>query len=59
MAKYIEKYNEDFIITKHSTHRVILKPFQLRTQELSRINKEKRTKNQVKVKNLDFDITPE
>ena len=59
MAKYIEKYNEDFIITKHSTHRVILQPFQLRTQELSRVNQVNKTKNQVRIKNLDFDITTE
>jgi len=36
---------------------VIIKPFELRTREKGLDFKEKKTKHQVKVKNLDFDIT--
>lgn len=31
MRRYIEKYNEDFIVTKEEAHRVILQPFELKT----------------------------
>jgi hypothetical protein len=27
MERYIEKYNEDFIVTKEEAHRIVLKPF--------------------------------
>ena len=57
MDKYISKYNEDFIMTKESVHKVVIQPFQLKTQEISKTNTSKKTKHQVKVTNLDFDIT--
>jgi hypothetical protein len=31
MKACIEKYNEDFIVTKDEAHRVIIKPFELKT----------------------------
>ena len=31
MRKFVEKYNEDFIVTKEEAHRVILQPFELKT----------------------------
>lgn len=31
MRNYMEKYNEDFIVTKEEAHRVILQPFELKT----------------------------
>lgn len=59
MQACIDKYNQDFIITKDATHRVVIQPFALKTKLLSKESTHKKTKHQVKVKNLDFDITPE
>ena len=57
--KYIDKYNEDFIITNQSSHRVILKPFvpALRQEKIE--DQQLKTKNAVKVKNLDFEVDKE
>jgi RNA recognition motif-containing protein len=57
MQQLINKYNEDFIITPESTHRVVIKPFELRQRQLSKEKTNLRTKHAVQVKNLDFDIT--
>jgi RNA recognition motif-containing protein len=59
MKTCIERYNEDFIITRHSTHRVVIQPFNLKTRELTKQTQQQKTKHMVKVKNLDFDITTE
>ena len=55
MQSYILKYNEDFIITKDETYRVVLKRFELKTN-VDKIDGEVKSKNMVRVKNLDFDI---
>lgn len=46
-------------MTKEEAHRVIIKPFELKTIAKKEENAEKRTRHAVKVKNLDFDITKE
>lgn len=56
MKACIEKYNEDFIVTKDEAHRVIIKPFELKTVSKKDENQKKKTKHAVRVKNLDFDI---
>lgn len=55
MQGYILKYNEDFIITKDETYRVVLKRFELKAN-VDKIDGEVKSKNMVRVKNLDFDI---
>jgi hypothetical protein len=57
MRLCIEKYNEDFIVTREEAHRVIIKPFELKTVAKIDENSQKRTKHAVRIKNLDFDIT--
>lgn len=56
MKNCIEKYNEDFIVTKEDAHRVIIKPFELKTIAKKDLNQKRKTKHAVKIKNLDFDI---
>jgi hypothetical protein len=56
MKNCIEKYNEDFIVTKEDAHRVIIKPFELKTIAKKDLNQKRKTKYAVKIKNLDFDI---
>ena len=44
-------------MTKESVHRVIIQPFNLKIREERNKDKIKKTKNRVRISNLDFDIT--
>lgn len=56
--KYIEKYNEDFIMTDEQSQRIVILPFQLKVNEQKKKNRENLNfSHPVRISNMDFDIT--
>ena len=56
MQKYINRYNEDFIQTEDSVHRIVLKRFELKNEIKKRERAEYSKKYGVTLTNMDFDI---
>jgi hypothetical protein len=56
MQKYINTYNEDFIQTEESVHRIVLKRFELKSEIKKRESAEYSKKYGVTLTNMDFDI---
>ena len=56
MQKYISRYNEDFIQTEDSVHRIVLKRFELKNEIKKRERAEYNKKYGVHLTNMDFDI---
>ena len=56
MQKYISRYNEDFIQTEDSVHRIVLKKFELKNELKKKERAEFCKKFGVNLTNMDFDI---
>ena len=56
MNKFVAKYNEDYVITREEAHKIVLKPYEVRTRAISKKETEEKTKYAVRIKNLDFEV---
>ena len=57
LKKYMDQYHEDYLVTDSETRKIVILPFELKTELAKRDKPSYQQKYAVRLSNLDFDIT--